>query len=493
MNTIKDIKKQIQSYRWDLFEKIPNCPLWIVQSALIAYAYMLNKMYKTGIFRGIWVFKNNDIFMYHLDDELEIAGKKILAQDIKKPGFIKNILDEIRSLSQKLMVESRRLQRLDVNKIANGKLAKMYFKLYEIHDHLWFRGQAINLLEMGRSLLGDKLKKILEGNSVSRSSLGEIFTVITTPEQYSFLQKEEQDLLGLIEGRPPGKKIKQHWQKYAWLGYNWQGPAYDVGYFEERVKLIRKEKNSKKYIKPETKYRQEIRRRKKEMVKKYKLSKEATRIAKLLEEIATMKALRVDASWLLYWSLEPLLCKIAREHFLSLTQVQFLKPLEMIKTLKGASVNANLLSQRKKMFALYFHDGIIDEYQGQIAQHLFDWLLAQTSVIERNIKELKGATGSPGKARGLVKIVDTVQDITKMEKGDVLVAHTTNPRLVTAMKLASAIIAEVGGVTSHAAIIARELGKPCIIGTKIATRVFQDGDEVEVDANRGVVKLVKKR
>ena len=66
----------------------------------------------------------------------------------------------------------------------------------------------------------------------------------------------------------------------------------------------------------------------------------------------------------------------------------------------------------------------------------------------------------------------------------------TTPDMISAMKRAAAIVTDEGGITSHAAIISRELNKPCIIGTKLATKVFNDGDLVEVDATTGVVKKI---
>jgi len=75
-----------------------------------------------------------------------------------------------------------------------------------------------------------------------------------------------------------------------------------------------------------------------------------------------------------------------------------------------------------------------------------------------------------------------------MRPGDILVSHMTDPEIVVAMKKAGAIITDMGGITCHAAIVSRELGIPCVIGTKIATKVFKDGDEVEVDATKGVVR-----
>ena len=80
----------------------------------------------------------------------------------------------------------------------------------------------------------------------------------------------------------------------------------------------------------------------------------------------------------------------------------------------------------------------------------------------------------------------------KLEIGDILVSPMTRPELMPAVKRAAAIVTDEGGITCHAAIVSRELGIPCIIGTKNATRILKDGDKVEVDANHGVVKILKR-
>jgi phosphohistidine swiveling domain-containing protein len=107
-----------------------------------------------------------------------------------------------------------------------------------------------------------------------------------------------------------------------------------------------------------------------------------------------------------------------------------------------------------------------------------------------NIKELKGSVAYRGVLSGKVKIVMTAYEIEKVQEGDILVAPTTAPSYIIGMNKASAFITDEGGITSHAAIVAREMKKPCIIGTKIATKVLKDGDLVEVDANQGVVRIL---
>lgn len=100
---------------------------------------------------------------------------------------------------------------------------------------------------------------------------------------------------------------------------------------------------------------------------------------------------------------------------------------------------------------------------------------------------LKGAAASLGMASGPVKIIHKPTEIDKVEKGDVLVTEMTTPDFVPAMRKASAIVTDVGGRTCHAAIVSRELGIPCVVGTGTATSALQTGQIISVDGSRGLV------
>lgn len=121
------------------------------------------------------------------------------------------------------------------------------------------------------------------------------------------------------------------------------------------------------------------------------------------------------------------------------------------------------------------------------------FLEQQDLVIDENATEIKGQIGSKGNARGKVKIIiNLATESDKMQEGDILVTGMTRPEFVPLMKKAAAIITDEGGITSHAAIISREMNIPCIIGTKIATKILKDNYEVEVNANEGIVKILEK-
>jgi len=100
---------------------------------------------------------------------------------------------------------------------------------------------------------------------------------------------------------------------------------------------------------------------------------------------------------------------------------------------------------------------------------------------------LKGLGASPGTGMGRVKLIASSKDIKNMEKGEVLVTEMTTPDFVPAMKKAAGIVTDTGGMTSHAAIVSRELGIPCIVGTGTATSILKDGMEVSVDGSHGIV------
>ena len=106
--------------------------------------------------------------------------------------------------------------------------------------------------------------------------------------------------------------------------------------------------------------------------------------------------------------------------------------------------------------------------------------------VEGNVL-LSGLAASPGISSGVVKVVKTMDDLKKVEKGDILVTEMTNPDMVMTMQKASGIITDEGGITSHASIVSREMGIPAVVGTGNATEKLKDGDIVTVDGYSGRV------
>ena len=109
------------------------------------------------------------------------------------------------------------------------------------------------------------------------------------------------------------------------------------------------------------------------------------------------------------------------------------------------------------------------------------------------VHELKGTIASPGKAKGRARIVLRKHHFNNFMTGEILITTMTRPEFIPLMMKAAAIVTDEGGLTSHASIIARELKKPCVVGTKYATQIFENGDLVEVDADKGIVRKIKEQ
>lgn len=128
--------------------------------------------------------------------------------------------------------------------------------------------------------------------------------------------------------------------------------------------------------------------------------------------------------------------------------------------------------------------------EGEQVQYVDDQVIEEEALIDREAQEIRGMIACKGKITGKVKIVFGHSDFGKITPGDILVTEMTRPDFMPVLKNATAIITDEGGLTCHAAIVAREMNKPCIIGTKNATKVLKDGDEVEVDADNGIVRKI---
>lgn len=129
------------------------------------------------------------------------------------------------------------------------------------------------------------------------------------------------------------------------------------------------------------------------------------------------------------------------------------------------------------------------EYEKAVEE--FYTLTSKTSG--HSINSVTGQIANKGKVTGTVRVILDPHDEKGFMDGDILVTSMTRPEFVSLMKRAGGVVTNEGGITSHAAIVSRELKKPCIIGTKNATRVLHDGDLVEVDADKGIVRIIEKK
>ncbi|HCU70489.1 MAG TPA: hypothetical protein DIC35_01895 [Candidatus Moranbacteria bacterium] len=187
-----------------------------------------------------------------------------------------------------------------------------------------------------------------------------------------------------------------------------------------------------------------------------------------------------------------ILKSIAEKFDIDYDKLLFYTPEELDMVFDGQKFDDSVCLERKNFYAVYSEDDLLFLHDNpkEIAR-IF-------SSNDENV--IKGVVASKGFAKGRAIIfpdnVTSFSDLRKamdrMEKGDVLVAETTSPEIMPACSKAAAIVTNQGGLMSHAAIVSRELNIPCIVGTENATTILKDGDLVEVDAEKGVVRILEK-
>ena len=143
--------------------------------------------------------------------------------------------------------------------------------------------------------------------------------------------------------------------------------------------------------------------------------------------------------------------------------------------------------------------GLFFIYQNRNGSELIEWtrepgqFVAKLEHVEEIDSIIRGNIAFKGKVTGYARLIFTNDYQNKeFNNGDILVASSTSPELTPLIQKSGAVVTDEGGMMCHAAIIARELHKPCIIGTKIATSIINTGDLVEIDANKGTVRILKK-
>ena len=160
--------------------------------------------------------------------------------------------------------------------------------------------------------------------------------------------------------------------------------------------------------------------------------------------------------------------------------------------LEHKNINLKKLQERYDHCVLKIRsNGTVDVQSGRSAKKIIDRFLSEQNKLVKKA-ELTGRTANPGLARGLARIIIDARQCDTFRHGEILVAPMTSPDYILAARRAAAIVTDEGGVTCHAAIISRELGVPCVIATKNATKILRDGDLIEVDANSGNIKILEK-
>lgn len=293
-----------------------------------------------------------------------------------------------------------------------------------------------------------------------------------------------------IEGKF-GKSLENILNEYQWLSYdlcdkaNWN-PGYVINLVLEKNK-----QNLQAQADAINKYKNKTGREFKNAVAELKLTNREIKVFESIRNLAYYKWAREYEFTEALFNFKKVQDELARRLGVGTLEMKFLTAPEYPLLFKNINKTKLELSKRIKE-CLFYYDWRAGQkiISGQEATREWNRIRPKFKAGNGGLV-LKGSPAYGGTVRGTVRIINSVRHISRLSHGDILVAVTTNPALLPAMKKAAAIVTNEGGITSHAAIVSRELQIPCIVGAKMATKIFKDGDLVEVDAKHGLMKRVR--
>ncbi len=445
-------------------------------------------------FRNTMLLLEGNLMLQVFDDsEFARVGLHVLDKITSEKGFAKKIRTNARVGLDALIAYTDKLLATDLENLSNEQLAELISEFYSVFGKSSVWGTMISFVEYENFFGSKKIKEIIEKRSGSLAiDTNEIFEALSAWPEKTNLYKEKEELLQIAEKinksapehfSPEIKQeLKKHASKFKWISFSYQGPELDEGYFEMALREVIStgitiaQLNAKE---------ERMNAKRHEYFQLLGFSPEEKEIIETLAELFFLKAYRRDIEFKINYALSFVFRELAKRLQISLNQARFMRIEEMIAGLRTGSVDKEDLKQREKGYAYTFHRGNLRIYSGDKALALKKLLPKKENAA---VDEIVGEIASPGLAKGHVKIIRGKGEYSKFNKGDILVTISTNPNMVPLMKKAAAIVTETGGITSHAAIVSRELGVPCVIATRIATSVLKDGDFVEVDANKGIIR-----
>lgn len=427
--------------------------------------------YKDGY--GEMEYLNSDFIKIWLIIKNKIKSNNNYVWDLKEQ------YDKIFTKHKKLF---SKINGTNLTKISDKKLLELLKKCIQAQTDSVGLAHIIEPISME----GEKeFKKNLSKQISNNADYNKYLSFFTTPVEKSFLTQEEDKLrrISKLPAKNQSKALKNHLKEFFWINNSFAN-SVDIGISDIKNKLTDLKANNGLSIKSQDKIK---------LAKKLGFCIKFIDLINLIDFITSWQDQRKANAMIAVGFLDKIVgaisnrVKIDRKYLLYLTkpEINNFESIGNISQLKN-----DLILRSKGVFYIltpnqqvYFTGA---DYQKIINKQ------KEINSFDSNNYEIHGTIANPGTARGNAIICKNLDSIDKVKDGDIIVASMTRPEFIPALKKAAGIVTDEGGITCHAAIVARELNIPCIIGTKIATKILRDGDIIEVRANHGIVRKIIK-
>ncbi len=429
--------------------------------------------------------------------EAERNARSIIDRALRHPKWLPLILERIEKLSFEVATV---LEDTVANGVANqpiGRLLKSYERHNKLHFELYRFARLPEALDRGAPWLTEYLFEFLRRRSVSEQDLPYVFEALTRPRAPSVIFEAEASFQAIARAAHVGRNATdgapflmslcpsvrealiayaERWNYLYYHGYRIRRlPSVD-----EHAQRLSRARNEK------IEGSSELGVNRARDLTIPALDEPHSALFAAYAEIGRVKLARRYAQLKNFYFLDQLLADFSRRLGVSEWELRCATPEEVLQAFRVGALQETVRA-RVGGCAVLFTPGREDFLSGR----LVDQLKAELGTAERSTPNPRIRRGTPaclGLAQGKARVLPAAATIERFDDGDVLVADTIDPDLLPIILKASAVITQQGGVGSHAAVLCRELGIPTIVGVADLLAFCSDGDDLRVDATRGIVE-----
>lgn len=475
------------------------------QSAMITQAMLSQLLFDfdlngslidSGISEDLFILKNG-VFSHYMPLD-SIKRLEHNAEKMLNPKFSRMISDKIDIHIKQFKTFSLKVQNTRYTNSTNTALARTLKKYQEFLNHTFAFFETST--PAGTSALIAEIQKIIKKKVKNPQQRQRYFIWLCSSDKADATMLERADFIKLTKAKSVSAS---QWRKYAnqypALFFNTYDESQIFGFLKNKW-----EEEKKADLRAELKLMRDTLNTNKarhKLVYSVFKSKKLKHLAKALQQTA------LDRYRLKHlWSGAEFLCL---NLILELSKRTKTKVDDFVKTYtftdiynfleSGKRLMSLELNNRKKLLLYHYKKGHLKFLTGNQALRLQPTLLGKPhGVKKRESAKIIGTIANYGKVTAKIRVVKVKDlgtfnhDSRAFQNGEILVTTMTSPLMVPIVKKASGIISDEGGITSHAAVVAREFNIPCIVGTHGASSLLKTGDVVEVDANKGIVRILKR-
>lgn len=427
--------------------------------------------------KGLYLSQNRSMVFVNEFPELRAHGAHVFLKHMLPLRARHQVYAKWHYDLENLRRMQKKIDKLDMPQLSLAAFRDVLESFCEAVEKFWIHVIVPELANYGSAEFLDKELKRFIKDSYERASVME---TLTAPEALSFFQEEEVDLFKTAD-------IKKHQRRYFWLKNSYSAVSVLAAeFFEDRKKELPAD-----LLHTLRQKRVKILKDKKDVVKKYRLPQRIKEYADaIVAGIEWQDARKKDVLIYLHYK-KRFIDEASKRLGIAKDDLLNFHAREICEMLGGKKFSKEIISRRSAFGYATAPGSIVPLSKAAACRY---WALSMRERVPRNIQQLKGIVVSKGigSVRGIVRILLDPYAADSFLEGEVLVAPMTTPEYIFAIKKSCAVVTDTGGLTSHAAVVSRELGKPCIVGTKYATKIFKDGDRVEVDMSTGVVRKFHK-